>query len=151
MVGSIGAADAAASRCPTSTRGTCGGADYGNTVDGFAAPRSGSTTIAAAGGATRRVAATAAVFVRLPGGTGRQMGDYDTDAPTDPSRVRPPTSPTTFAGLADAGCAHVQIVVDPITRDTVELTRRCVGRVPHVHLNSQTRILPDARRTVDPF
>ena len=76
------------------------------------------------------VEATAAVYFRLPGGVRRQMGDYDTDVPTDPIEGSTADFAARLGGLADAGCAHVQIVVDPITRDTIERTRRRAHRVP---------------------
>jgi alkanesulfonate monooxygenase SsuD/methylene tetrahydromethanopterin reductase-like flavin-dependent oxidoreductase (luciferase family) len=93
---------------------------YGNTVEGFAREKRRVDERLAALGRTGQVAATAAVLVQLEGGTGRQMGDYD-----DFSTVTPLTGST--AELADqlrafeaAGAAHVQLVVDPITRDTIE-------------------------------
>ena len=64
--------------------------------------------------------ATAAVLVQLEGGTGRQMGDH-----CDPNAITPLQG--TPSELADqlrefeaAGAAHVQLCVDPITRDTIE-------------------------------
>jgi hypothetical protein len=48
------------------------------------------------------------------------MGDYDTDVPTDPVEGSVADLAGHLRGLAEAGCAHVQIVVDPITRDTIE-------------------------------
>ena len=48
------------------------------------------------------------------------MGDYDTDVPTDPIEGSTADFADHLRGLADAGCAHVQIVVDPITPDTIE-------------------------------
>ncbi|NND74145.1 MAG: LLM class flavin-dependent oxidoreductase, partial [Ilumatobacter sp.] len=53
--------------------------DYGNTVAGFAAVKATVDERIAALGRTGDVDATAAVYVQLPGGTGRQMGDYPTD------------------------------------------------------------------------
>ena len=58
--------------------------------------------------------------MQLDGGMGRLMGDYD-----DFNTVRPLTGPA--SALADqlrefeaAGAAHVQLVVDPITRASIE-------------------------------
>ncbi len=93
---------------------------YGNTVDGFRAEKQRVDELISAAGRTGEVAATAAVLVQLAGGLGRQMGDYD-----DFNTVRPLTG--TPDELADqlrefeaAGAAHVQLVVDPITRDSIE-------------------------------
>jgi len=94
---------------------------YGNTVAGFAAEkRRVDSLIVAAGRSVSDVDATAAVHLRLEGGTGRQMGEY-----TDPADV--PAITGSPAEIADqlrefeaAGAAHVQLVVDPITRSTIE-------------------------------
>jgi probable F420-dependent oxidoreductase len=62
---------------------------------------------------------TVAVHVRMPGGTGRTMGAYSD------SEIRPLEGPP--AGLADemrayarAGIGHVQLVIDPIDRASIE-------------------------------
>ena len=71
MLGSIGPRMLRHRRCRTSTRGTSGGATTATPPTGFAA---GATRVdeaaAAAGRAPGEVAATAAVLVSLPGGTG---------------------------------------------------------------------------------
>lgn len=83
--------------------------DYGNTVEGFAE-------------LTERIgtdrAATAAVFVTLPGGIGRIMVED----------FNPPVPPVRLDGLADhlaameqAGARHVQLVLDPITAESIDL------------------------------
>ncbi len=93
---------------------------YGNSVEGFArAKQRVDGLITAAGRSVDDVAATAAVYFRLPGGVRRQMGDYDTDIPTDPIEGSTLELADHLRGLAAAGCAHAQIVVDPITRDTI--------------------------------
>jgi probable F420-dependent oxidoreductase len=92
---------------------------YGNTADGFARVKSDvDTRIVAAGRSVDDVEATAAVHVRLEGGTGRQMGD-------DPGDAEPITGSS--AEIADAlcafeaaGAAHLQLVVDPITRASLD-------------------------------
>src|SRR6478735_197969 len=89
---------------------------YGNSVDGFVRVKERvDGLIAAAGRSPGDVDATAAVYFRLPGGVRRQMGDYDTDVPTDPIEGSTLELADHLRGLAAAGCAHVQIVVDPIT------------------------------------
>lgn len=63
--------------------------------------------------------ATCAVLVQLPGGGGRQMGDY-ADTPIDPLRGSPAELADQLRAFATAGASHVQLVVDPITRDSIE-------------------------------
>ena len=67
-------------------------------------------------------AATAAVLVTLPGGRGRLMGEhYDTDVTT----VTPDDLADHVRGLAAAGANHLQLVLDPITADSID----AVGQV----------------------
>jgi probable F420-dependent oxidoreductase len=93
---------------------------YGNTPEGFATVRDRVEEAAAqAGRAPGEVAATAAVMVSLPGGTGRLMGK------TVGPEIRPVHgSPADIAGhleaMADAGASHLQLVVDPITEASIE-------------------------------
>jgi probable F420-dependent oxidoreductase len=94
--------------------------DYGNTAAGFARV---ADRVAEACQAVGRdpvtVQATAAVLVQVPGGAGRQMGD-------ERGRVIPPISgdPAEIAeelrAFAVAGASHLQLVVDPITRASIE-------------------------------
>jgi probable F420-dependent oxidoreductase len=94
--------------------------DYGNTVAGFVGIRERvEEACARAGRDPTTVAATAAVYVGLPGGTGRIMGDY---AGSDSAPVRGSAAEIGehLAALADAGAAHLQLVVDPITLESVE-------------------------------
>jgi alkanesulfonate monooxygenase SsuD/methylene tetrahydromethanopterin reductase-like flavin-dependent oxidoreductase (luciferase family) len=65
----------------------------------------------------RHVEATAAVLVTLPGGNGRMMGDsYDAPVPA----VTPDGLADHVRALAAAGAAHLQLVLDPITAETIE-------------------------------
>jgi alkanesulfonate monooxygenase SsuD/methylene tetrahydromethanopterin reductase-like flavin-dependent oxidoreductase (luciferase family) len=95
--------------------------EYGNTADGFAAVRDRVDEAAVqAGRLPGEVAATAAVLVSLPGGTGRLMGDVSSGA------VRPVQgSPADISGhleaMAGAGATHLQLVVDPITMGSIEM------------------------------
>jgi alkanesulfonate monooxygenase SsuD/methylene tetrahydromethanopterin reductase-like flavin-dependent oxidoreductase (luciferase family) len=94
---------------------------YGNSVEGFRREKERiDPLIVAAGRQVSDVEATAAVLVKLDSGTGRLMGDYD-----DYNTVRPLTgSPDELADqlreFEAAGATHVQLVVDPITRDSIE-------------------------------
>jgi alkanesulfonate monooxygenase SsuD/methylene tetrahydromethanopterin reductase-like flavin-dependent oxidoreductase (luciferase family) len=94
---------------------------YGNSLEGFRREKERiDPLIVAAGRRMGDVEATAAVLVKLDSGTGRLMGDYD-----DYNTVRPLTgSPDELADqlreFEAAGATHVQLVVDPITRDSIE-------------------------------
>jgi probable F420-dependent oxidoreductase len=62
---------------------------------------------------------TVAVLVRLPGGTGRVQGDFATDG-VAPLEGPPELMAETLCGFAREGIGHVQLVLDPITRDSIE-------------------------------
>jgi len=90
---------------------------YDNSVERFAQVKA---EVDAATPAGRSVEATAAVLVTLPAGRGRLMGDhYDTDVTT----VTPDDLCTHVRGLADAGATHLQLVLDPITAESVDVVR----------------------------
>jgi alkanesulfonate monooxygenase SsuD/methylene tetrahydromethanopterin reductase-like flavin-dependent oxidoreductase (luciferase family) len=99
-------------------------AHYGNTAAGFRALCSDVEARAiAAGRAAGEVKATAAVYVQAPGGAGREMGgDGKVIAPIT---GEPMAVAHQLAAFADAGAHHVQLVLDPVTRESVEW----VGRV----------------------
>jgi probable F420-dependent oxidoreductase len=101
--------------------------DYGNTPEGFAAVRARVEEAAVqAGRAPGEVEATAAVLVGLPGGAGRLMGEaYDAEVP--PVQGSPEEIAGQLAAMAEAGAAHLQLVVDPITRDSIELLREALA------------------------
>jgi len=93
---------------------------YGNTPEGFAAVVADvRARTAAVGRDPDEVEATACVYVQLPSGGGRTMGD-----PTSTSA--PPVAGTTrqiadrLAAFAAAGAHHLQLVVDPITQPAIE-------------------------------
>lgn len=65
------------------------------------------------------VEATVAVLVRMPGGTGRRQGDY-TDATPNPLQGPPEVIAEELKAYARAGVSHVQLVVDPITVESIE-------------------------------
>ncbi len=87
---------------------------YDNSVEKFAQVKA---EVDAAVPAGRTVEATAAVLVTLPGGRGRLMGEtYDAGVTT----VTPDDLVQHVRGLAAAGATHLQLVLDPITADTID-------------------------------
>ncbi len=62
---------------------------------------------------------TVAVQVRLPGGTGRIQGDYAVD-PTPPLEGPPDVIAEELRAYAREGIHEVQLVLDPITTDSLE-------------------------------
>jgi probable F420-dependent oxidoreductase len=63
---------------------------------------------------------TVAVLVRFPGGTGRTMGDTTAAETTVPLEGSPNDMADELRRYAQEGIAHVQLVIDPITRDSIE-------------------------------
>jgi len=98
---------------------------YGNTPDGFARVRDRVEAAAVrAGRAPGEVAATAAVLVGLAGGSGRLMGS------TYNAPVRPVDAADIAAhvdAMAAAGATHLQLVLDPITVDSISTVGRSLG------------------------
>ena len=87
---------------------------YDNSVEKFAQVK---VEVDAATPEGRSVEATAAVLVTLPGGRGRLMGEtYDAHVAT----VTPDNLGKHVQGLADAGATHLQLVLDPITAETID-------------------------------
>jgi len=98
--------------------------DTGNTPSGAVAAGSVlDDALAAAGRPSSSVARTVAVLVRLPGGTGRVMGDssYATDVP--PLEGSPSQIASGLAAFAAVGIAEVQLVLDPITAGSIDALR----------------------------
>ncbi len=92
---------------------------YDNSVEGFARVKA---EVDAAMPADRSVEATAAVLVTLPSGDGRLMGEkYDARVAT----VGPDNLADHIRGLAALGATHLQLVLDPITAESIEV----VGQV----------------------
>ncbi len=64
------------------------------------------------------------MLVTLPGGRGRLMGDhYDTDVTT----VTPDDLAEHVRGLAAAGASHLQLVLDPITAESIDVVGRLLA------------------------
>lgn len=94
--------------------------DYGNTPAGFAELKAKvDQHVVGCGRPAGSVSATCAVFVQLEGGGGRQMGGYG-GGTVEPVRGTALEVAEQIVAFASAGADHVQLVVDPITRDSVE-------------------------------
>ena len=88
---------------------------YDNSVERFAEVKADVDAVMPEG---RNVAATAAVLVTLPGGEGRLMGEtYDARV----TKVTPDDLGDHVRGLANAGATHLQLVLDPITAESIDL------------------------------
>jgi len=95
-------------------------ADIGNAPDGVAALRSVvDEACHDVGRDPADIARTVAVLVKFPGGTGRIQGSYAQDAPA-PLEGSPEAMAEVLRAYARAGIAHVQLVIDPITRGSIE-------------------------------
>jgi len=95
--------------------------DYGNSAAGFASLRGRvEEAAAAAGRAPGEVAATAAVLVQLPEGGGRLMGETY-NSPVAPVAGEPAAIAEHVNAMAQAGAAHLQLVLDPITERSIEV------------------------------
>jgi alkanesulfonate monooxygenase SsuD/methylene tetrahydromethanopterin reductase-like flavin-dependent oxidoreductase (luciferase family) len=92
--------------------------DYGNTAEGFAEVEQTVDRRLTDIGRLGHVEATCAVYVKLPGGTGRQMGDYPSSAA--PVEGSPADIADQLRSFAAAGAAAVQLVVDPIVPASIE-------------------------------
>jgi alkanesulfonate monooxygenase SsuD/methylene tetrahydromethanopterin reductase-like flavin-dependent oxidoreductase (luciferase family) len=91
---------------------------YGNTAEGFATVRKRVEDAAErAGREPGAVEATAAVLVQLPDGAGRLMGETYDDRSA--RAVRLPDLAAHLRAMADAGAAHLQLVLDPITIESI--------------------------------
>ena len=66
------------------------------------------------------VEATVVVLVRMPGGKGRRQGDGNLDATPNPLSGPPEVIAEELRAYARAGVAEVQLVIDPITIESVE-------------------------------
>jgi alkanesulfonate monooxygenase SsuD/methylene tetrahydromethanopterin reductase-like flavin-dependent oxidoreductase (luciferase family) len=88
---------------------------YGNSVEGYAAAVEDVASRVPDG---RTVGATAAVLVTMPGGSGRLMGDgYDANV----RAVGLDDLSSHVRGMAAAGASHLQLVLDPITAESMDL------------------------------
>lgn len=123
MIGSIGPRMLAAT-APHVDAWNAWYADTGNTAPGAAAAAEPlAVALQVAGRAPDEVARTVAVLLQLPGGTGRTMGDTSESQQVHPLSGSPEEVATALRAYADAGITEVQLVLDPITADSIEALR----------------------------
>jgi alkanesulfonate monooxygenase SsuD/methylene tetrahydromethanopterin reductase-like flavin-dependent oxidoreductase (luciferase family) len=106
--------------------------DYGNDADEFAALRARvDDAVERAGRARGDVDATAAVLVQLPEGSGRLMGETYKGRAVRPVRV--PDLGEHLRAMDDAGARHLQLVLDPITVESIETVGAAVQAFRTAH------------------
>lgn len=89
-----------------------------NTPDGFrAAKAEADQRIAATGRDPAEIEAGCTILVQLPAGGGRQAGS---DVRVEPMRGSAARMADELRAYAAAGAGHVQLVLDPITRESIE-------------------------------
>jgi alkanesulfonate monooxygenase SsuD/methylene tetrahydromethanopterin reductase-like flavin-dependent oxidoreductase (luciferase family) len=104
-------------------------ADIGNSPSGVAALRDlVDQTCRAVDRHPAEVERTVAVLVKFPGGTGRIQGDYATRQPT-PLEGTPDEMAEVLRAYAREGIGHVQLVIDPITRSSIEAFAPVLARL----------------------
>ena len=92
---------------------------FGNTPQGYRLMREKvDAACRAAGRDPAEVARTVAVFVSFPDALGRQLGDL-TDAEADPISGEPAILADALRDFAAEGVSHVQLVLDPITVESI--------------------------------
>jgi alkanesulfonate monooxygenase SsuD/methylene tetrahydromethanopterin reductase-like flavin-dependent oxidoreductase (luciferase family) len=95
-------------------------ADTGNRPEGVARLRATVDEVAiAVGRDPAAIERTVAVQVRMPGGTGRIMGDQDPRMAVPALEGSPHVIADGLRAYAREGIGHVQLVVDPITEASV--------------------------------
>lgn len=93
---------------------------FGNTAQGYRPLREAvDAACRSAGRDPADVARTVALLVAFPGGTGRQSGDMTLTDP-DPIRGSPEAIADAIGSFAAEGVSHVQLVLDPITLESIE-------------------------------
>jgi alkanesulfonate monooxygenase SsuD/methylene tetrahydromethanopterin reductase-like flavin-dependent oxidoreductase (luciferase family) len=96
-------------------------ADTGNRPEGVRPLRTAVDEAAtAAGRDPAEIERTVAILVQFRGGTGRVMGDTDAKQDVPPLRGTPDELVEALRAYAREGIGHVQLVLDPITEETVE-------------------------------
>jgi len=96
---------------------------FGNTVQGYRPMRDAvDAACRSTGRDPSEVARTVALLVAFPGATGRQSGDVSEEDP-DPIGGSPEAVAAAMCSFAAEGVSHVQLVLDPITVESIEALR----------------------------
>jgi alkanesulfonate monooxygenase SsuD/methylene tetrahydromethanopterin reductase-like flavin-dependent oxidoreductase (luciferase family) len=96
---------------------------FGNTVEGYRPVREAvDASCRAAGREPADVARTVALLVALPGAAGRRSGDITEEDP-EPIPGDAGVLAPALRAFADEGVSHVQLVLDPITVESIEALR----------------------------
>lgn len=92
---------------------------FGNSPEGYRAIRDQvDAACRAVGRDPSTLERTVAVLVALPGGEGRPQGSHD-GAPVEPISGEPDVLAAALRAFAAEGIGHVQLVLDPITADSI--------------------------------
>lgn len=92
---------------------------FGNSPDGYRPMRQRiDEACRAAGRDQSEVERTLALFVAFPGAQGRSMGDLE-EAEVEPISGEPEVLAARLREFAEEGVGHVQLVLDPITEETI--------------------------------
>jgi alkanesulfonate monooxygenase SsuD/methylene tetrahydromethanopterin reductase-like flavin-dependent oxidoreductase (luciferase family) len=92
---------------------------FGNSPDGYLPLRDQiDAACHAAGRDPTTLERTLAVFVAMPGSSGRQQGSHDRD-PVSAMSGDPDVLVPALRAFAEMGVGHVQLVLDPITADSI--------------------------------
>ncbi len=102
---------------------------FGNSPDGYRALRAKiDDACRAAGRDPVEVERTVALFVAFPGAAGRSQGDRPGES-AEPISGEPDVLAARLRDFAEEGVAHVQLVLDPITADTIRALRPALERL----------------------
>ena len=102
---------------------------FGNSPDGYRPLRAKvDEACRAAGRDPAEVERTVALFVEFPGARGRSQGDLEGED-VEPLGGEPGVFAARLREFAEEGVAHVQLVLDPITADTIRALRPTLERL----------------------
>ena len=102
---------------------------FGNTVQGYRPMRDVvDAACRAAGRNPAEVARTIALLVAFPGATGRRSADVSEEEP-DPIQGSPGAVADSVRSFAAEGVSHVQLVLDPITVESIEALRPVLDEI----------------------
>jgi len=102
---------------------------FGNTVQGYRPMRDAvDAACSAAGVDPSQIERTVALLVAFPGGRGRQAGDM-TEPDANPIDGSPEILAAALRSFAAEGVGHVQLVLDPITVESIEALQPALAQL----------------------